>query len=191
MRRYGFNCAYCSSRLEAAEGQGGQEGQCPTCGNSIVIPLLDRQGRLVDPFTRKIIKPDPHPVHAYAAAGGRAPRILREPDGAQHILCPKCQTLNSIAANVCRTCQMPFTMEGISARPAGQSDGFAVASLVLGIIGIPSACALIPSLLAVVFGVLALAKDKGAGARGGRGMAIAGIVCGGVGLLLFARVILS
>src|SRR6187399_3221182 len=35
-RRFGFNCGYCSSRLEANESQSGQEGQCPTCGNSIV-----------------------------------------------------------------------------------------------------------------------------------------------------------
>src|SRR5688500_11837624 len=33
-RRFGFNCGYCSSRLEANESQSGQEGQCPTCGNS-------------------------------------------------------------------------------------------------------------------------------------------------------------
>src|ERR1700759_3027805 len=29
-RRFGFNCGYCSSRLEANEGMSGQEGQCPT-----------------------------------------------------------------------------------------------------------------------------------------------------------------
>ena len=58
-----------------------REGQCPTCGNTIVIPILDRYGRLIDPKTRQIIKQDPHPVHAYAAAGDRAPRILRQNDG--------------------------------------------------------------------------------------------------------------
>src|SRR4029453_3742529 len=34
-RRYGFNCGYCSSRLEATESMAAQEGQCPTCGNQI------------------------------------------------------------------------------------------------------------------------------------------------------------
>jgi hypothetical protein len=38
-----------------------QEGQCPTCGNNITIPILDRYGRLIDPKTRQIIKQDPHP----------------------------------------------------------------------------------------------------------------------------------
>src|SRR5213079_3653291 len=79
-KRYGFNCGYCSSRLEATESMAAQEGQCPTCGNQITIPILDRYGRLIDPKTRLIIKQDPHPVHAYAAAGDRAPAILRAKD---------------------------------------------------------------------------------------------------------------
>src|SRR2546423_442639 len=37
-RRFGFNCGYCSSRLEATESMSAQEGQCPTCGNAIIIP---------------------------------------------------------------------------------------------------------------------------------------------------------
>ena len=53
-RRYGFNCGYCSSRLEATEAMGAQDGQCPTCGNNITIPILDRYGRLIDPKTRHI-----------------------------------------------------------------------------------------------------------------------------------------
>src|SRR5437016_5095117 len=31
-KRYGFNCGYCSSRLEATESMASQHGQCPTCG---------------------------------------------------------------------------------------------------------------------------------------------------------------
>lgn len=51
--------------------------------------------------------------------------------------------------------------------PAQTTSGFAVASLVLGIIG--------AILLSVPFGIVALAKTK-AGAQKGRGMAIAGLV---------------
>src|SRR5882757_5152741 len=95
-RRYGFNCGYCSSRLEATEAMGAQDGQCPTCGNNITIPILDRYGRLIDPKTRQIIKQDPHPVHAYAAAGDRAPKILRRTDGKQTIRCPRCPAVSPI-----------------------------------------------------------------------------------------------
>src|SRR3954454_13029736 len=80
-KRYGFNCGYCSSRLEANEGMAGQHGQCPTCGNDIIIPILDRYGWLIDPWTGNIIKRKPHPVHAYAAAADRPSIILRKPGG--------------------------------------------------------------------------------------------------------------
>src|SRR5437764_10692208 len=182
-RRFGFNCGYCSSRLEATENMSGQEGQCPTCGNSIVIPILDRYGRLIDPMTGKIIKPDPHPVHAYAAAGERAPRILRSDDNRQHIMCPRCQSLSPISANNCKSCGMPFTMEGTTLEASGTSNGFCVASLVLGIIGIPAFCAVVPGILAIIFGVIGYNQvTKSGGEGGGKGMAIAGIICGVIGM---------
>jgi DNA-directed RNA polymerase subunit RPC12/RpoP len=184
-KRYGFNCGYCSSRLEATESMAAQEGQCPTCGNNITIPILDRYGRLIDPKTRQIIKQDPHPVHAYAAAGERAPTILRAKDGKQTIKCPRCGGLSPITANNCKGCGMPFTMEGTTLEAAGTSNGFCVASLVLGIIGLPAACVILPSVLAIIFGVIGLNQvSKGTEGGGGRGMAIAGIVCGAIGGLI-------
>lgn len=184
-RRYGFNCQYCSSRLEANTAMAGQEGHCPTCGNTIVIPILDRYGRLIDPMTGNVIKQDPHPVHAYAAAGERAPRILRDDAGAQFIACPRCGTTNTIGANNCKNCGMPFTMEGTTLEAAGSSNGFATASLVLGIIGLPAFCAIIPSLLAIIFGAIALQQTGREGSSGGgRGLAIAGLLCGIAGIVM-------
>src|SRR5438309_6005095 len=84
-RRYGFNCGYCSSRLEATESMAAQEGQCPTCGNRITIPILDRYGRLIDPKTRQIINQEPHPAAAYAAAAACASKILWHAHGRQMI----------------------------------------------------------------------------------------------------------
>jgi hypothetical protein len=183
-KRYGFNCGYCSSRLEATEAMAAQDGQCPTCGNSITIPIQDRYGRLIDPKTRQIIKQDPHPVHAYAAAGDRAPAILRQGDGKQIIRCARCQAASPITANNCKACGMPFTMEGTTLEASGTSNGFAVAGLVLGIIGIPTMCAVIPPVLAIIFGGIGYAQvSKNGGTGGGRGMAIAGIVLGCIGVL--------
>jgi len=184
-KRYGFNCGYCSSRLEATEAMGAQEGQCPTCGNNITIPILDRYGRLIDPKTRQIIKQDPHPVHAYAAAGERAPRIQRQKDGKQIIICPRCGGVSAISSNNCKGCGMPFTMEGTTLEASGTSNGFCVASLVLGIIGIPAACTFITPILAVVFGIIGYNQaTKNAAEGGGKGMAIAGIVCGVIGCFI-------
>ena len=135
-KRYGFLWGYCSSRLEATESMAAQEGECPTCGNQITIPILDRHDRLIDPKTRQIIKQDPHPVHAYAAAGDRAPKIIRAKEGKQYIVCPRCAATSPITANNCKSCGMPFTMEGTTLEATGASNGFCVASLVLGIIGL-------------------------------------------------------
>ena len=103
----------------------GHEGQCPTCGNSIVIPILDRYGRLIDPVTKEIIKQDPHPVHAYAAAGERAPTITRTDEGVLQIVCAKCRRASPVSANNCKFCGMPFTMEGTApeAGGGGLADG--------------------------------------------------------------------
>ncbi len=158
-----------------------QEGQCPTCGNNITIPILDRYGRLIDPKTRQIIKQDPHPVHAYAAAGERAPQILRGPDGKQAIRCPRCGGGSPITANNCKGCGMPFTMEGTTLEAAGSSNGFCVASLVLGIIGLIPCTYGVPSALALIFGIIGYNQVTKAGGRGGKGMSIAGIVMSVIG----------
>ena len=165
-----------------------QEGQCPTCGQAIVIPILDRYGRLIDPLTKEVLKPDPHPVHAYAAAGERAPEIHRQNDGSQLIVCNKCRRNSPIMANNCKHCGMPFTMEGTAPEAAGTSNGYAVASLVLGILGIPCSMTFIVPLLAMIFGGVALAQiqKRPADSQSGRGLAIAGLICGGVGLAIFA-----
>jgi DNA-directed RNA polymerase subunit RPC12/RpoP len=193
-KRYGFNCPYCSSRLEATESMAAQEGQCPTCGNTIVIPILDRYGRLIDPITKQIIKQDPHPVHAYAAAGDRAPRIVRQTSGSQSIQCPRCSSVSPITANNCKSCGMPFTMEGTTLEAAGGNNPWCVASLVLGIIALPTCFLFVPGALAIIFGAIGynqVASTGDDGAGGGKGMAVAGMVCGGISLLAFLYYIMN
>lgn len=68
-------------------------------------------------------------------------------------------------------------------RPGGT---FGVLSMILGIISIPLACCYIGAPLAitaVVMGVVGLRKAS-EGAAENRGQAIAGIVCGGLGIAL-------
>lgn len=184
VQRFGFPCPWCNSRLEATQATVGQQGQCPTCGNTIRIPIIDRYGRLIDPETKQIIKPDPHPVHAYAAAGDRAPQIVHAQDGALAIQCPRCQAISPINANACRQCGIPFTLEGTVTVEKGPSNGMATTSLVLGLLGLPTCMLFVPSILAILFGVIALTQVQGAPAKGPRNTAITGIVLGAVGLLL-------
>jgi hypothetical protein len=51
---------------------------------------------------------------------------------------------------------------------------------------LPAACAVIPSVLAIVFGVIGYNQVSKSGMEGGgKGMAIAGVICGVIGLGLF------
>lgn len=179
-KRYGFNCQYCSSRLEATEQSAGQEGMCPTCGNSIIIPILDRYGRLIDPMTGTVVKPDPHPVHAYAANGERAPQIVKNEAGSPFIQCAKCKTLSPISSNNCKKCGMPFTMEGTTVEAAGNRNGFAVAGLTLGILSIPLGCTIIVPVIGLLLSSVAIYQTRET-PEGGRTMAIVGLICSLIG----------
>lgn len=76
---------------------------------------------------------------------------------------------------------------GYSAPPAAPTNGLAIASLVLGIAGLVFYVCGVASILALVFGYMARNQiDQSGGAQQGRGMAMAGIITGwiGVGILV-------
>ena len=144
-RRYGFHCGFTALHgLRAQEGMAGQHGQCPTCGNNITIPILDRFGRLIDPKTRQIIKQDPgiRCMLLCGCRGSLSKNSFGSPAEPQNIMCPRCNSISPITANNCKSCGMPFTMEGTTIESTGANDSYCVASLVLGIIGIPAVCTL-------------------------------------------------
>ena len=71
--------------------------------------------------------------------------------------------------------------------PGPRTNGFAIASLVLGIVWIYW----IGSILALVFGYVAKRQiDRSNGAESGRGLAIAGIVLGWIGIAVLALILL-
>lgn len=64
-----------------------------------------------------------------------------------------------------------------------RTNGFAVASLVLGVLF----CLVVTGILAVIFGNVALGRIEASnGTEKGRGLAIAGIVLGWIGIALLA-----
>ena len=79
----------------------------------------------------------------------------------------------------------PYTGQPVQYVIARPYNGLAIASMVLGIVWVYW----IGSILAVIFGHVALANIKKTGQQG-RGMAIAGLVLGYVGLALLGLVIL-
>ena len=98
------------------------------------------------------------------------------------------------AAVVCRHCGARVTPDGWTtgavgpvSRPTG-TNGLAIASMVLGILWLWW----IGSILALIFGYVAKSQiDQSGGRQAGRGMAIAGIVLGwiGVGFMVLGLII--
>ena len=70
-----------------------------------------------------------------------------------------------------------------------KTNGLSVASLVLGLVGIPLCFLFIPSLLAVIFGIVGLKQIKGGPTQSGRGLAIAGLILGAIMLMLVVLVL--
>ncbi|HUK81434.1 MAG TPA: DUF4190 domain-containing protein [Verrucomicrobiae bacterium] len=68
---------------------------------------------------------------------------------------------------------------------APKTSGLAVASLVLGILGLTCLLPILGPILAVIFGIVALNQiGKSRGGVTGQGQAIAGLILGGVGLFM-------
>ena len=69
--------------------------------------------------------------------------------------------------------------------PSPKTSGLAIASLVLGILGIVCILPILGAILAIILGLLALTQiGKSSGTIKGQGQAIAGIVLGGIGLVM-------
>lgn len=73
-----------------------------------------------------------------------------------------------------------------------RTNGFSVASLVLGIVGFFFYPFLIPGALAIIFGFVGMNQvGKSGGAQRGRGLAIAGLIIGIVDVVLFLIVVIA
>lgn len=183
--RFHFHCPLCDSVLEATTEMSGRNGTCPSCATILRIPALDTDtGRLSEIRVLHGDVQDPTPVHAYAAAGALAPKIVRDDAGEAAIVCPRCESRCPVEADRCEACGLPFTLEGVTyERPGGTSNGHAVLSLVFALVGLPCFALVVPQILAVTFGVIAIAQIGQSSHKKGMGMALAGIIIGAISLM--------
>ncbi len=114
-------------------------------------------------------------------------------------ICPKCNYSNQDFDNVCVSCgtQLDNYSQYNSFAPPNMpvvTNGFSIASMILGISSIVLACCygigIIPGILGVIFGFMARKKiDNSQGREQGSGFALAGIITGFIGIL-FAIIVL-
>lgn len=188
--RFTFSCTRCGSILEASEDLSGHQGRCPTCGGVFRVPEVDRRTGLArGPAQVADDGQLPTPMHAYATAGVNAPKILRLPNGHQVIVCPRCQRQMPVDADVCKSCGIPFTLEGAAeiSTAGEENSGLATAALTVGVLSIPTFCFPLLGVVAVILGFVALRRAAALGSRApGRRMALAGIACGVLSLGVYA-----
>jgi hypothetical protein len=173
--RLALLCANCGQRHNAADGV------CPQCGEetssprppaeslareveanppaTLAVPAVRREETFAPPSASERYVPPPFapaPLSAPAPFGAPAPAVLSAPP------------------------PVPAPAPAPAVSGPQSVNPFAIASLVLGLIGVPIA----GSILAIVFGVVARRQIRETpGGRGGNGMAIWGIVLGCLGLL--------
>lgn len=178
-RRFHFQCLRCGSVLEADSSQSGSHGRCPSCNATFVVPEMDERTGLArqhaDPGDDGEL---PAPVHAYAAAGERAPKIHRREDDSQFIECSRCGKESPIDADRCEQCGLPFTIDAantdVGTAQAGQAQ-LAVVMSIAGLVLTPcSGIGFIPGAVAVVAGAMILMSRT----RIGRGQAMLGLLLG-------------
>ena len=122
------------------------------------------------------------------------------------VTCPHCQTVNRFDDNYagmlvqCQQCNNQMQMPSAAPPPATFSDaggspmggprtsGLAITSMVLGIVGIVTACVwvgVLIGLVGLIFGIVALVQiRKRPDVLGGTGMAVAGIITGSLATLM-------
>ena len=91
-------------------------------------------------------------------------------------VCSSCSALSETDKAFCPECGTSY--QGSSAQPVTRTSGLGIASLVLGIIWL----FWLGSALAVIFGHIALSQIRKDSSISGRGMAIAGVTLGWIGI---------
>lgn len=112
----------------------------------------------------------------YMSAPG-APTCVRN-----HLMPPDaafCPTCGSPRASQSITGQQFGQPVGVPPAPSQGTNGFAIASLILGILWIWG----LGSILAFIFGMIGLNQTKKNPQQGGRGLAVAGVVLGSIGIV--------
>ncbi len=155
----GFPCENCGTRLEISEEYVGQRVACEVCSHAMVVPASTIPDKRTPP-PAPVSPPPPPPSPT-----------------------PSSFSPETFSPDVSTTPLYPPPGGG-GAGPTvsgtGATNPLAIASLVLGV---PGLCCCLAGIPAIVCGHIALSQiNQSGGAQEGRGLAVAGLVLGYLGL---------
>ncbi len=158
-----FKCKKCGQPFAIDEGEVGKDAKCPGCGTGFTVPTVEEA-------KAQAVAPSAEEAKAQAAPPSAG--------GERH--CPGCGAPVKPEARFCNSCGSG--MEKGTSPLQKKTSGFAIASLVLGILGF---CTTITAIPGLILGIVGLQRVKRSGGTlTGRGMAIAGIVTSAIVLVL-------
>ncbi len=189
---YYLVCLCCRSRLEVTASLAGAACKCPTCGVRFVVPELGRLGASgSEPVPVGRVLEERVAPHAYAAAGEMAPEVIEDPSGGSVIRCRRCGTMNAIDANACRSCGIPFAVEAGIVESALPVDGWALGSVILGMISMATYYVPVVAAAAIVTGLVALRRVRVHYSGAQRVAAWLGLVMGGLATVAYVVQLVS
>jgi predicted RNA-binding Zn-ribbon protein involved in translation (DUF1610 family) len=180
-----MTCPSCAKTLSAPDTAAGKKAKCPACGTLMIVPdgVFDAEElniTSVEPPT-----PDYSPVDDLFGTGpSQSPVSALPGQEPMRRPCPMCGEQIVATAAKCRFCGSVFDarLRGTSAQGGKSFEGFAVTSMILGILSLFTACfGIVFGIVAIVFASIANNGMNKSHNHAGKGMATAGLITGLLG----------
>jgi predicted Zn finger-like uncharacterized protein len=185
-----ITCSNCQSKIRVPDSAAGKKGKCPRCGTVIAIPATGEAAEEAPAEApAEPPPPPPEPVAEAPPAEGpaRSPFDFSEPEPSAP---PKKTSRKAVVADdeIVEETVEPDEGAPRPRQPAKENTTLSLVSMILGILSLLCSCPSFVSWCAaplpVVFAVAALVTGFLGMKQGGKGFAIAGMCCGGGGILL-------
>jgi hypothetical protein len=173
-----FRCE-CGRELQARAEDAGRKSKCPACGLVSIIPSQEA-ARTDEALDTQAERTNPYALQADAPARGRDDEARRRPDAVREDEAPRKRSRKRDRYRDDEDDDRSLRIE----EPEGTS-GKATTALVLGLLSFPCVFNVFTGLPAIIFGALALGEiGRSRGRRGGKGMAVTGIITGSLGIVM-------